>query len=118
MDREVQITRLFGNGGVPIFVELKTVKAIIAMAAEEFELEIVELMSPRHHKDVCRARFIAQLVCKQNTPFSISHIARRFGRDHSTVIKAFERAKVMISTDPIARKKYDNLTKRVRETWP
>jgi chromosomal replication initiator protein len=56
--------------------------------ADYYRLPLRELLSDRRAREVARPRQVAMYLCKTHTPRSLTEIARKFSRDHTTVIHA------------------------------
>ena len=85
-----------------------TPKLIIDTTAEAFGFEPVELMGPKRQRPLVRARQIGMYIFRELTDYSYPAIGREFGgRDHTTVIHAFEKISNLIGED---RRIYDQVT--------
>ncbi len=74
-------------------------KRILTDAAEIFGVTEDEILGISRRKDVREARCAAMYAVRETTDLSIVEIARRFGRDHSTVIANLKRFDEMSDSD-------------------
>lgn len=72
---------------------------ILTDAAEIFGVSVEEILGVNRRKDVREARCAAMYVIRATMELSIVEIARRFGRDHSTVIIQLKRFEEMDAND-------------------
>ena len=69
-----------------------TIDKIEESVAHFFNLKISDLKSPRRHKHWATPRQIAMYLCKKHVKASYPEIGQRFGgKDHTTVIHAFQK---------------------------
>ncbi|OGQ08710.1 MAG: hypothetical protein A3G32_09410 [Deltaproteobacteria bacterium RIFCSPLOWO2_12_FULL_40_28] len=69
-----------------------TIDKIQESVAHFFNLKISDLKSPRRHKHWATPRQIAMYLCKKHVKASYPEIGQRFGgKDHTTVIHAFQK---------------------------
>lgn len=63
-----------------------TISDIIRAVCRHYCLSAEELQSRRHDFEYSHPRQVGYLLCREFTPCSLTHIARRFGqKDHTTV---------------------------------
>jgi len=87
---------------------------IIACVADEFGLMHGELKNGRRERCVVNARFLAQWLCKQLTPHTLTAIGGDFGgRDHTTVLNGIDRADYMLRHDGTYRRRCMNVLNRI-----
>ena len=97
----------YTNGGM-VYVD-NSIKKIMSVTAKYFNLTVDDLKGKRRSKEIANARMIAMYLCRTKTDETYPRIGLEFGgRDHSTVIHAFDK----ISEDI---KKYPDLEKAISE---
>ncbi len=97
----------YTNGGM-VYVD-NSIKKIMSVTAKYFNLTVDDLKGKRRSKEIANARMIAMYLCRMKTDETYPRIGLEFGgRDHSTVIHAFDK----ISEDI---KKYPDLEKAISE---
>jgi len=69
------------------------VKRIIELTAKAQGCGVHEMMGPRTYNYLCEARLAAYRLMQKHTRLSIPQIARKFGRDHSSVCHALRHSK-------------------------
>lgn len=78
-----------------------SVKKIMSVTANYFKLTVDDLISKRRSKDIANARMIAMYLCRRKTDETYPRIGLEFGgRDHSTVIHAYEKISEDIKKNP------------------
>ena len=65
-----------------------TIEAIQGAVCSVLDIAPAELLSPRRTPRIARARQLAMYLAREQTQHSLSEIARRFDRDHTTVVHA------------------------------
>jgi chromosomal replication initiator protein len=85
-----------------------TPQLIIESTATAFGFSIEELIGPKRQRPLVRARQIGMYAFRELTEYSYPAIGREFGgRDHTTVIHAFEKISALMKSD---RRTYDQVT--------
>ena len=88
----------------------RTVAEIQAAVSKHFGLSPAELLSPTRTSRVAWPRQIAMYLARELTGESLPAIGRQFGgRDHTTVLHAWRRTSLRISSDPVSREAVDKL---------
>jgi chromosomal replication initiator protein len=96
------------DGGRPRQI---TPQVIIDATSTAFGFSPEELMGPKRQRPLVRARQICMYVFRELTEYSYPAIGREFGgRDHTTVIHAFEKIATLIKED---RRTYDQVTELI-----
>lgn len=86
---------------------------IIEHAAEMFGLEVEQLKGKSRTRDLVHARQVGMYVCRELTDLSYPQIGREFGgRDHSTVIHAYEKIANLMQE---RRKTYEDVTSLIQQ---
>ena len=89
---------------------LVTVENIQKTVAEYFKLRVADLLSKRRSRSVARPRQIAMALAKELTSHSLPEIGDAFGgRDHTTVLHACRRVKLLRDTESRVSEDYQNL---------
>ncbi len=83
------------------------VKSIIHIVAEHYNVSGADILSSRRFAHVVRPRQIAMYLSRVLTLRSLPEIARRFGRDHTTMIHAGRKIEAMVAADPIFRERVE-----------
>lgn len=95
---------------------LTTARAIILATAKYYNLPISELYSDRRHAAVIRAKHVAMYLAKSLTTHSLPEIGRRFGgRDHTTVLNAWDKIAEKRKVDADLNREIDELTTIILE---
>lgn len=89
---------------------LAPIAAIIADAAQLFEIPIGDILSDRKLQGITETRFAIAWVAKHATSYSLPRIAGALHRkDHSTIINALRRAEELRASDPVFKARTDRL---------
>jgi len=123
----VRVSALASLSSVPISLELvaellkKTASAfqpslsieqVQQMVADHFQLKIADLKSPRRHKNLAFPRQIAMYLCKKHIRASYPEIGQKFGgKDHTTVIHAFQKITDSVERDSSLKSNIEQLEK-------
>jgi chromosomal replication initiator protein len=90
--------------------KLVTMENIQKTVAEYCKIRVADLLSKRRNRSVARPRQIAMSLSKELTSHSLPEIGDRFGgRDHTTVLHACRRIKLLRESDARVREDYQNL---------
>jgi chromosomal replication initiator protein len=90
--------------------KLVTIDNIQKIVAEYFKIRIADLLSKRRSRSITRPRQIAMSLAKELTSHSLPEIGDAFGgRDHTTVIHACRRVKLLRETEIRVSEDYKNL---------
>ncbi len=92
------------------------VSKIISVVAEHFGLSVDELTGPGRTRAVTGPRQIAMYLACQMTDETLPQVAKRFGRDHSTVVHARNKVERQIRSDVAAATVVDSLKARVHSS--
>jgi chromosomal replication initiator protein len=89
---------------------LVTIENIQKTVAEYFKIRIGDLLSKRRSRSIARPRQIAMALAKDLTRHSLPEIGDAFGgRDHTTVLHACRRIKLLRETETRVDEDYQNL---------
>jgi chromosomal replication initiator protein len=90
--------------------KLVTIDNIQKTVAEYFKIRVADLLSKRRSRSITRPRQIAMSLAKELTSHSLPEIGDAFGgRDHTTVIHACRRVKLLRETETRVSEDYQNL---------
>lgn len=90
--------------------KLVTMENIQKIVAEYCKIRVADLLSKRRNRSIARPRQIAMSLSKELTNHSLPEIGDRFGgRDHTTVLHACRRIKLLRESDTRVREDYQNL---------
>jgi chromosomal replication initiator protein len=90
--------------------KLVTIENIQKTVAEYCKVRVADLLSKRRNRSVARPRQIAMSLAKELTNHSLPEIGDQFGgRDHTTVLHACRRVKLLRESDTRVREDYQNL---------
>ncbi len=68
-----------------------TIADVLFVVSGYYRIRLADLIGPRRHKSLVRARAIAMYLARKHTDGSYPEIARAFGnRHHTTVLKAVQ----------------------------
>lgn len=89
---------------------LVTIENIQKTVAEYSKVRVADLLSKRRNRSITRPRQIAMSLAKELTSHSLPEIGDKFGgRDHTTVLHACRRVKLLRETESRVREDYQNL---------
>jgi chromosomal replication initiator protein len=97
------------------------IEAIQRIVAEHFHIRLADLKSKRRTQHIAFCRQVAMYLCRKITENSFPTIGERFGRDHSTVIHAFNLIQRRVTNDTAFRfsiEKIERELKNVQSTAP
>lgn len=78
-----------------------TVEAIQQLVASKYKIKIDDFLAKKRTRNVAFPRQIAMYLCRELTDYSLPRIGDFFGgRDHTTVIHAYEKISKEIEKDP------------------
>ena len=93
-----------------------TIDAIQDIAASYYNLRIEDLKSQRRTRSVAYPRQIAMYLSRKLTDMSLPKIGEEFGgRDHTTVIHAYEKISENLKTDDTLQHTVNNITKKLTQ---
>src|SRR5690606_5697310 len=86
------------------------------VVAEHFDLKIEDFKSKKRSRPIAYPRQIAMYLCRELTDLSLPKIGDEFGgRDHTTVIHAYDKISQEIEEDPQVKKTIERLYKKIKE---
>ncbi|CDM67199.1 Chromosomal replication initiator protein DnaA [Clostridium bornimense] len=95
-----------------------TIEYIQEMVANYFNVTVEDLKSARRTKSITYPRQIAMYLCRKNTDNSLPKIGEEFGgRDHTTVIHAYEKISDALNKDkdPLLKSDIESLSKKLNK---
>lgn len=89
-------------------------KSIIEAVSRYFDLKPEEFKSKKRSRDISFPRQIAMYLCRELTELSLPKIGDEFGgRDHTTVIHAFDKISKGIDKNPETRRTVEELRRNI-----
>ncbi len=93
-----------------------TIDSIQDIVSSYFNLRVEELTSQRRTRNVAYPRQIAMYLSRKLTDMSLPKIGEEFGgRDHTTVIHAYEKISSNLKTDDSLQHTVNDLTKKITQ---
>ena len=93
-----------------------TIDVIQDVVAGYFNLRIEDLKSQRRTRNVAYPRQIAMYLSRKLTDMSLPKIGEEFGgRDHTTVIHAYEKISDALNTDESLQHTVNDITKKLTQ---
>jgi chromosomal replication initiator protein len=90
------------------------VAAIQRVVADYFHIGLAELKSKKRTQRVAFCRQVAMYLCRKLTNHSFPHIGAHFGRDHTTVIHAFNLIERRVNNDAAFRLSIDKIERGLK----
>ncbi|MEW6606682.1 MAG: chromosomal replication initiator protein DnaA [bacterium] len=84
--------------------------------ARQFKISPAELKGKRRDATTALPRQMAMYLCRELTPHSLPEIGREFGKDHTTVIHAFNKIKDLMDSDKNIKETIDRITTNIKST--
>jgi len=96
-----------------------TIETIQRVVADYFSLSYNDLRGKKRTKAIAFPRQIAMYITRELTEYSTTEVGDEFGgRDHTTVMHAFQRVENRMKTDPTIESTITNLIRMVKEYKP
>ncbi|MCG3177293.1 MAG: Chromosomal replication initiator protein DnaA [Candidatus Omnitrophica bacterium] len=93
-----------------------TIDLIQRKVAEYFEIRPSDMTAKRRSQNVVYPRHIAMYLCREMTGLSFPEIGEQFGgRDHTTVLHAYDKIKKDLKKDPKSKSLVDKLSTEIRK---
>lgn len=94
-----------------------TIELIQDIVANTYNLRIEDFKSARRTRNIAYPRQIAMYLCRKLTDMSLPKIGEEFGgRDHTTVIHAYEKISGEIKKDEALKNIVSDITKKINQT--
>src|SRR5215472_2978799 len=88
---------------IPAYESKPGIEAIQRAVADSFHIQLADLKSKKRTQHVAFGRQVAMYLCRKLTNNSFPSIGEHFGRDHSTVIHAFNLIERRVNNDAAFR---------------
>ena len=93
-----------------------TIELIQDVVSNYYNLKVSDFKSSRRTRNVAFPRQIAMYLCRKLTDMSLPKIGEEFGgRDHTTVIHAYEKISNNLKKDESLKNAVNDLTKRLAQ---
>ncbi len=102
-------------------IKPKTKKAVTAdlimnVTANFFQVSSADLISKKRSKEIVEPRQIAMYLCRSLINMTFSDIGSAFGgKNHATVMHAYEKTKQALEKDPIFQEKVASISERLKQ---
>lgn len=85
--------------------------------AEHYKMSVQDFKQKKRTRSVSFPRQIAMYLCRELTEMSLPQIGEEFGgRDHTTVIHAYEKINQLRQTDPFIEKSINEIITKIKST--
>ncbi|HCE46139.1 MAG TPA: chromosomal replication initiator protein DnaA [Lentisphaeria bacterium] len=91
-----------------------TVETIQKKVADYFDLRVSDLTSNKRPANIAGPRMVAMYLCRKMTDKSLLEIGEAFGRNHATVIHAYNKIEREFSSDEQMKRKISQLESRLQ----
>jgi chromosomal replication initiator protein len=88
---------------LPAYEAKADIEAIQRVVSDVFHIRLADLTSKRRTQRIAFCRQVAMYLCRKITGNSFPNIGEHFGRDHSTVIHAFNLIDRRVNNDSAFR---------------
>ena len=88
--------------------------SIINHVAKYFNLKIDDFKSQKRNRDISYPRQIAMYLCRELAGLSLPKIGEEFGRDHTTVIHAYDKISKELKLNTELQTIIDDITKAIK----
>ena len=93
-----------------------TVDLIQRKVAEYFEIRLSDMTAKNRSRNVAYPRHVAMYLSREMTPFSFPEIGEQFGgRDHTTILHAYEKIKKDVKKEPKTKSLVDKLMMDIKK---
>lgn len=89
-------------------------RKVVNAASEKYGVPSDVILSKKKTSDVAWARHMAIYVTKHLTELTYSEIGKFYNRDHSTIMAAFDKIKLIANSDPMVAKEIEDLINLVK----
>lgn len=95
-------------------ISIETIQKIVA---EHYKMSVNELKQKKRTRTIAFPRQIAMYLSRQLTDSSLPQIGEKFGgRDHTTVLHAFDKISEMKEHDPFVEKSINEIISKIKST--
>lgn len=91
-----------------------TVKLIQEEVCKYYNIKLEDFKSRKRTKNIAYPRQIAMYLARELTDLSLPKIGEEFGKDHTTVIHAYEKISNEIKQDELLSRQIEELKKRIK----
>jgi chromosomal replication initiation ATPase DnaA len=109
---------LFDGSVSTAAVGTTTVDTVKRHVADKYGLSQGDIESKSRKREVVRPRQVAMYIARRLTDQSYPQIARRFGRDHSTILHGDRLIAKMVAENPAFAAEVDALMRSIRDSNP
>lgn len=89
---------------------------IMKTVAENYGINVDEMKGKKRNKNIVNARHIAIYIAHEITDYTFIELGNEFGgKDHSSIMHAYNKIKEMVKTDPNLKQIVDLLIKEIKE---
>lgn len=93
-----------------------SIETIQKITAEFCNVSVSDIKNPKRDKKFVIPRQIAIYICRELTEYSFTEIGREFGgRDHSTIMHAYDKIDSQIKTDSTLNAKIQLLVRQIKD---
>ena len=93
-----------------------TPQLIIEVVSEHFHISVDQMISKNRSNDIAKPRQIAMYLSRKLTDMSLPKIGEEFGgRDHTTVIHAYEKISESLNNDESLENTVNDITKKLTQ---
>lgn len=78
-----------------------------------YNLKIEDFTAKKRNKSIAYPRQIAMYLCRELTDLSLPKIGEEFGRDHTTIMHAYEKISKDVKIDPTLKSIIEDLTSKI-----
>ncbi|MGH7842635.1 MAG: chromosomal replication initiator protein DnaA [Candidatus Binataceae bacterium] len=94
------------------------IEVIQKIVADYFHIRLADLKSKKRTQHIAFCRQVAMFICRKMTDSSFPTIGEHFGRDHSTVIHAYNLIARRIASDSAFRFAIEKIERELKVTHP
>ncbi|MBC7541680.1 MAG: chromosomal replication initiator protein DnaA [Candidatus Sericytochromatia bacterium] len=96
------------------FIKEITLDTIKQLVSDHFRIEMAELLSTGRQRDMTWARQVGMYLARELTSSSLPKVGDAFGgRDHTTVMHAYEKVKKIVAANPEVKREVDELIRKL-----
>ncbi|MCQ2915147.1 MAG: chromosomal replication initiator protein DnaA [Alphaproteobacteria bacterium] len=93
-----------------------TFETIVKTVAEYYKIKVEDLSNKKRTQSIAYPRQVAMFLCRELADLSYPKIGDLFGgRDHTTVIHAFEKISGSVKTDPKVKEDINRITEIIKQ---
>jgi chromosomal replication initiator protein len=93
--------------------KLITPDVIKEIVGEYYNMKIEDFNAKKRNKSIVLPRQIAMFLCRELTDFSLPRIGEEFGRDHTTIMHAYEKISTEIKIDSQLKSVLEELKSKI-----